>query len=403
VFYLRISSALATISKIVGTPPRASRMPYNLAKPFSTPDNPTANSQNKSDYCSSFAEFVFGFAGGDGRAKCVKYKLAIEINGFLEGGKSWFQNAVHQDENTWALLDGQNFDRALELSESGSSTNMQSDGILGPVMDSLTDMTKIDSTNLNPLGVVVTWGNVLMSVAMLSYSIGLIGLGQGWVDMAFLVGNTLMLPGFVLAFWVPTLPFMHFTFAVIEWMISVLEAIIGMPLWALSLITLEGDGLGTIGMKGVKRLFELFLRPTIIIIALIASVIIFTAGVSFFNDALNLYSSAQAQSNADQSSFQATVGGFGMIFLYMFAIYSLATACFKLIDAIPDKFGRWFGLEDGFGSNIKTGMSSLQDLIAAGAAFQSLKGITSGAQGVGKSVKDKKAADRLNEQKKRGG
>jgi hypothetical protein len=407
VFYLRISTALATISKVVGSPPRVSKMPYNLVKAYATPDNPSANTSDKEGSgCGFWAGVLHGFTlgmAGNSVATCEKYALAKEINGVLEGGKSWFLDAVHKDPPTWTLLDGQNFDRALELSESGSATNMEASGILGPVLDALSDMTKIDSTNLNPLGVVVTWGNVLMSVAMLSYTIGLIGLGEGWVDMAFMVGHTLMLPGFILAFWVPTLPFMHFTFAVIEWMISVLEAIIGMPLWALSLITLEGDGLGAVGMKGVKRLFELFLRPTIIILALIASVIIFTAGVSFFNDALALYGSAQAQSNADQSGFQATVGGFGMIFLYMFAIYSLATSCFKLIDSIPDRFGRWFGLEGGFGSNIKTGMSSLQDLIVGATAFQSMKNITGGAQGTSKANKDRKAEERLAESKKRGG
>jgi hypothetical protein len=420
VFYLRISSAMATISKVVNTPPTVSIMPSNFTKSFATPDNPTANTSTtpcagmnwdgvvagvKSRASNlnplALSPIMMGIDLFSDSAVCKKYKLSKQINNFLQGGKTWFLEAIKSDSNAYTLMDGENFDRALEISEPETSTNLQAGAIMRPILDALSDITRIDSRNLNPLGAVVVWGNTLMAVAGIAYAIGIIGLGFGWVSMAFTLGNLLMLPGFVLAFWVPTLPFMHFTFAVIEWMISILEAIIGMPLWALSMITLEGDGLGQLGTAGVKRLFEIILRPSVIVMSLIASVIIFSAGVSFFNDALSLYAQASSQANADQNFFQASIAGFGMIFVYMFGIYSLATSCFKLIDSIPDKFGRWFGLEGGFGSDIKTGMSGLQDIVVGAATFKGLTNIGKNVGGTLDKRYEKKAAARATKKGKK--
>jgi hypothetical protein len=132
-------------------------------------------------------------------------------------------------------------------------------------------------------------------------------------------------------------------------------------------------------MEGIKRLFEIVLRPTIIIMALVVSIIIFTASISFFNSALGLYQNA---SNSD-----GLIAGLGTLFIYMFGVYTLANASFKIINTLPDGFGRWMGLPNGFGSQIKTGMDSLQGLIATGAAFKSLGDIGSGVSKTGKSIR----------------
>ena len=396
VFYLRISSALGEISNVINNAPVVTQLPSNLTKPFSTVDSPSGNTEMIQEQCtfgSKLSHWLFE-SSTDGRYEyCEKFELSQKINQFLRGGKEWFKNSVKNDKNgAYALMDTENFDRALELSEPGSATNATSSTISAPVLGGLAKMAQIDSKDMNPLGTVVSWGNFMITLSMIAFAIGLIGNGASWAEFAFTLGGMLLIPGFVLAFWVPTIPFIHFVFAVIEWMISIMEAVIGMPLWALSLITLEGDGLGKLGMAGVKRIFEIILRPTIIILSLVASVLIFTAGVSFFNSALALYADAQDSSHS-------TIKGIGMVFVYMFGIYSLATASFKLIDTIPDNFGRWMGLEKGFGSNIKSGLSELEGLIVGGAALQGITSIGRSVGGAQKNAKDardrKKAEDDL--------
>lgn len=376
VFYLRISSAFSSISEVVNNPPVVSALPTNFAKIYATTVNPSATSESVGAECSSTWNWIVTFFRAT--STCMtKYKNAKELYTFLNGGKDWFHNSIADDPDAYHLMDGQNFSRALDISEPESSTGQESSNVTGPVFEGFfANMLRVDSKELNPLGVIIQWGNAMMTASFVAFGLAFAAQGSAYADLALSLASLMIISGFILTFWVPTLPFMHFTFAVIEWMISVLEAVIGMPLWALSMITLQGDGLGKNGMDGVKRLFEIMLRPTIIIISLVASIIIFTAGVAFFNSAIAVYDDAQSAANG---FFAGLVAGPAMLFVYCFGVYTLATSCFKLVDHIPDKFGRWMGLEGGFGGDIKVGMSELTNLIVGGAIF---KTINDGAKGV---------------------
>lgn len=90
---------------------------------------------------------------------------------------------------------------------------------------------------------------------------------------------------------------------------------------------------------------------------------------------MDLYAGAYDGSVGASNSVFSNIGAaIGMVFVYMFAIYSLANSSFKLIDAIPDNFGRWGGLPKGFGSGIKTGMSDISKLIVGGAILNRVTG-----------------------------
>ena len=383
VFYLRISSAFAAISEVVNNAPVVSKMPANFTKMFATTINQTQDKDNVEKFCSNLGDILFGWAGGSS-AECRNYKTAREMNSFLRGGKDWFLSAVQNDNDVHTEFGTQEFDHILELQEPDTSQNGDTSNLTGPVLSGRGADAKISSSDMNPLGAVISWGNTFLGYAKTAFILSLATMGSGFSEMAWNLGMTLLIPGFVLAYWVPTIPFMHFTFAVIEWMMSILEAVIGMPLWSLSLITLEGDGLGRLGMEGIKRLFEILLRPTIIIMSLIVAIIIFTACISFFNSALALYQDASPSGGAGERWSWAS---FGMLFVYMFGVYTLATASFKVINTIPDGFGRWMGLPRGFGSEIKTGMSDLDGLIAGGAALKSLNNVGGGVKSVGKGVR----------------
>lgn len=398
VFYLRMSTAMSTISKVVNNPPRVSQLPSNLSKSFATPDNPNANTQLIQETCNGFWSGLWDSWFGDGI--CDKYALMLQVNSFLVGGKTWFLHAVKSNQVDYQRVDGENFDRELMIAEPESSTNLNAGYIFRPVLDGLSNLARIPSGTLNPLGAVIVWGNTLMALSFIAYGIAVVSLGSGMASLAIMLGNILLLPGFILAFWIPMMPFLYFTFAVIEWMMSVLEAIIAMPLFALSFITLQGDGIGG-AMKGLKKLFEIMLRPTMIIISLLAAVLVFTAGITFFNSAIDLYARGNVSANPDAAVFQSAASGFGMVFIYMFAIYTLATSCFKLITVIPNQFGKWLGLEPGFGALIKTGpesMDNLSKLIVAGAAFRGLSGATGAAQDKAKHINQKRAAKRAKDQ-----
>ncbi|MDB5477736.1 MAG: putative rane protein, partial [Alphaproteobacteria bacterium] len=174
-------------------------------------------------------------------------------------------------------------------------------------------------------------------------------------------------PGFILMFVVPLMPFMYFAFAVVEWIAAVAEAVIGIPLWALSFITLEGD-LAGVGKEGAKMLFDIMLRPTMIVFSLLGAILVFSAAIGYFNNALLLYMDAY-DSGGSISWNAGAVGAIGMLFVYMIGVYSLATSCFKLIDALPQQFGRWLNMQPGYGSIRGTSMGDSAGEMAAVGGF----------------------------------
>lgn len=367
VFYLRMSSVMANISKVVNNPPRVTILPSNLVKVYASADNARADTEKIRNRCSGWWGRNLWY-----RKFCKKAELSSRVNDVLVGGTDWFLREPKKNPSDYSTLGTDAYDRALEITDRQSPINPDL-GILSPIFTKLYEMVEISPTDLHPLGSVINWGFTMLQVSGIGIAMGLLIPGTlGSIGMT--LGTVFLVPGFILAFWVPMQPFLYFTFAVIEWMISVLEAVIGMPLWALSLISLEGDGLGR-GLNGVKMVFEIILRPTIIIMSLLAAVIVFTAAIAFFNNSLTLYSQGYSDATAESNSFFSQAGAaIGMIFVYMFAVYSLATSCFKLIDAIPDSFGRWGGLPAGFGSGIKTGMNDITKAVIGGLMLKNVTG-----------------------------
>jgi conjugal transfer/type IV secretion protein DotA/TraY len=90
--------------------------------------------------------------------------------------------------------------------------------------------------------------------------------------------------GFTLAFLLPLMPFMRFLFAVLTWIAALIEAVIAIPLVALAHLNPESEGLsGQQAKAAYFFIFNLFLRPVLMIFGLVAALIIFLIAVSFLN------------------------------------------------------------------------------------------------------------------------
>jgi hypothetical protein len=132
---------------------------------------------------------------------------------------------------------------------------------------------------------------------------------------------------------------------------------IGMPLWAIAHLQLEGKGLpGSAAGEGYFLLFGIFLRPILILFGLIASIAVFSAQAIILHDIFDLvianlaghgeYSSSDGffKFAEDEMAFgRSTLDEFFYTVLYVIILYLMATASFKLIDAIPQNILRWAG------------------------------------------------------------
>lgn len=167
-----------------------------------------------------------------------------------------------------------------------------------------------------------------------------------------LVGLTV---GFILYYVIPFIPFLYFFFAAGRWVKSVFEALVGVPLWALAHIRIDGDGIpAQAAANGYYLLLEIMLRPIMTLFGLMAAFIIFTGLVVVLNSIFDLVLANLVgftpPVNPDgtltkdgEASIRDSFDKFFYSIAYAVLLYMMAMACFKLIDLIPNSIMRFIG------------------------------------------------------------
>jgi conjugal transfer/type IV secretion protein DotA/TraY len=161
--------------------------------------------------------------------------------------------------------------------------------------------------------------------------------------------------GFVLYYILPFLPFMYFFFAVGSWVKSIFEAMVGAPLWALAHLRVDGNGLpGDMAIQGYFLMFEIFVRPILILFGLLGGLIIFSAMARTLHDVFPLLVvnvsgydvtalANPAAADPDAAYQGSPLDAFFYSVIYTILIYSMALSSFKMIDDIPRGILRWMG------------------------------------------------------------
>jgi len=168
------------------------------------------------------------------------------------------------------------------------------------------------------------------------------------------LGQAFLALGFVMYYMLPFLPFMYFFFALANWIGSIFEAVVAMPLWALAHVRIDGNGLpGQAAADGYFLLFEIFLRPILILFGLISSIVLFSTMVDILNDVFELVAynmlgfqylkEAGDLSAAEMNFYRAPIDEFFLSIIYTVLVYLIGTSNFKMIDLIPNQIMRWSG------------------------------------------------------------
>ena len=85
----------------------------------------------------------------------------------------------------------------------------------------------------------------------------------------------LMIPGIIIAYVLPMIPWIMWMAGVCGWIILVCEAMIAVPLWMLAHMTVGGDGLHGRAIEGWSLLFNVVFRPTLMVIGLFLGYFVF--------------------------------------------------------------------------------------------------------------------------------
>ncbi len=189
----------------------------------------------------------------------------------------------------------------------------------------------------------------------------------------------LLVPGLVIAFVLPMIPMLMWTMGILGWLILFCEAMVSVPLWAFAHMTFQGDGLHGRGLRGYGILFNLLLRPTLMLFGLFLSYFCFAAISRLIFVTFSIASGFALSAGWLVSNL---LGMVVMLAMFVLAHTVALIACFRMIALFPQHVPTWLGLEAA--DRLDT-HSLAQDagLIGLGATLREIRtGATGGVSGL---------------------
>ncbi len=296
-------------------------------------------------------------------------KNPLKIGGFISNTKDALSDMTHPS-----------------FSDLKKDVNQVIDGILGPIaqlveafnqppINPIQFLMHLGQLSLDVVGEL--WVGGLLALLGVAFAMGFCNVatdgGSFSAVMGFIkplmvgVATLLLVPGVILAYYLPLYPFILFTFGAVGWVILVIESIVAAPLVAFGLTHPEGhDFLGK-AEQSLMLILNVFLRPTLMIIGLIAGML-----VSFMAFRLMIYGfvgvmhdvfgsqngTMQIGSviiNASQvKDVAGTLGGLSrqivngilvpvLMTIFSMIIYTVTKYSFSLVHSLPDNIMTWIG------------------------------------------------------------
>lgn len=167
---------------------------------------------------------------------------------------------------------------------------------------------------------------------------GLIGAFEAISPILLFLIISLFLFGMMLSIYIPMVPFIIWFGAVINWIVIVGEAVVAAPLWAMTHLGSEGEGVGQKTGYGYIFLLNVMLRPILMVIGFFLGGAIIIAGGTILNET---FLSAVANSQFDSITGLFSILGF--LALYASLCLNLIHTSFNLIYIVPDQVINWVG------------------------------------------------------------
>ncbi|PMS17114.1 hypothetical protein C0Z18_21770 [Trinickia dabaoshanensis] len=169
---------------------------------------------------------------------------------------------------------------------------------------------------------------------------------------------TLFFFGVMLSVYMPMLPFIVWFGGVVSWFMVVAEAMVASPLWAMTHLDGDGEGLGHRTQHGYVFLLNVMLRPVVMVFGfLLAGASVIVLG-SLLNTMFGI-----AVRNTQYGSLSGLIEFIGFLVLYVGMCQTLCNSAFSLVHTLPDNLFSWIGgqlasARTGFGEGVKHGFES---------------------------------------------
>ncbi len=174
----------------------------------------------------------------------------------------------------------------------------------------------------------------------------LVGAGGGWslvnfaATMLTVLAAWLIGMGGMLAYYLPAVPFLYFSFAILGWIIMIVESMLAAPLWAASHAVPEGDGFaGRYALQGWQLFLNVILRPIMLTIGIFVSMFVMHAIIQGALYGYFIFNHEMVNSTASTALW-------GFIFTNMIMVglvIVLAHKAHEIIYDTADNVMRWIG------------------------------------------------------------
>lgn len=257
----------------------------------------------------------------------------------------------------------------------------------------------------NPIIMAKNVGENMTSVAWAGFGIGsvalgLSGVGAGvagaWAEVfagpLMALFALLVVPGATLSTYVPMIPYILWLGVVVGWLILIVEAIIAAPIWAVSHMAPDGDGVVGRGGQGYMLVLSLVLRPPLMIIGLVCAISLMKPLGYFINS--TFLGAFAIGVNPGPAALTQLIAG---CILYVVVMVSVIHRVFTLIHYVPDRILRWIG---GGGNDLGEQAQGIESFSAAktigAAAAMNQIGHVSQSVGQGIRALNLRRADKAN-------
>ena len=154
-----------------------------------------------------------------------------------------------------------------------------------------------------------------------------------------MITGIFIIGGLFLTYILPIIPWMRVTFAVMGWIMAVFEAVVMVPILALSHLKTGGSGIVPPAIqRSYYLLLGILIRPIMIVFGYVAGILIFNALVLYVN--LTIAEAVMTVSGEEGLSWMMRAI---YTVVYVVVVYALANSCFKLVDIFPNGAMRWIG------------------------------------------------------------
>lgn len=321
----------------------------------------------------------------DGQAKTIATRDALAVHGLLTATESDLNGRggaiVQSSDSVISMIMSPTINAIRETIDSEGPPIMRIK-MIGDMLNSAADTMLAAAAGSSAAAGALGWVPLLGSSLDAS--------AEAIRDAAGYAVPILATLGFSFATAIPSLPYVMWIVGVAGFLLLVIEAIIAVPLALVMMAHPEGDDLLGRAEPIIGRIIEIFLRPLLMIVALVAGIAIFSLVVEVLDATYWRMMSGRLESG------QSLLGYVGALVGYLVILTMLAMLSFSQVLSLPGRILEWLGTWGGRSGDLGEGEAqhtaghagAAAGRGVADAARTTTSGASAAAGGVGKKIGD---------------